>query len=128
MDHEDKNENGDEGNQEQKNQQEQPQEKHDLPKDQRYVHNHPKELVIDDPSHKVTTRSSIRYACNYSAFVLQIEPKTIDEAEKDWINSMQEELNQFERNNIWTLVSRLKDHPIIGTKGYIEINRMKMVI
>ena len=29
---------------------------------------------------------------------------------------MQEELNQFERNNIQTLVSRPKSYPIIGTK------------
>ena len=29
---------------------------------------------------------------------------------------MQEELNQFERNNIWTLVARPKNHPITGTK------------
>ena len=29
---------------------------------------------------------------------------------------MQEELNQFERNNVWTLVSRPKDYSIIGTK------------
>ena len=29
---------------------------------------------------------------------------------------MQEELNQFERNNVWTLVSRPKNYSIIGTK------------
>ena len=29
---------------------------------------------------------------------------------------MQEELNQFQKNNIWTLVNRPFDHPIIGTK------------
>ena len=29
---------------------------------------------------------------------------------------MQEEFNQFERNNIWTLVSRPKNYPVIGTK------------
>ena len=29
---------------------------------------------------------------------------------------MQEELNQFERNNIWILVARPKNHPIIRTK------------
>ena len=29
---------------------------------------------------------------------------------------MQEELNQFERNNVWTLVSRSKNYPVIGTK------------
>ena len=29
---------------------------------------------------------------------------------------MQEELNQFERNKVWNLVPRPKNHPIIGTK------------
>ena len=29
---------------------------------------------------------------------------------------MHEELNQFERNKVWTLVDRPKDHPIIRTK------------
>ena len=29
---------------------------------------------------------------------------------------MQEELNQFERNNVWTLVARPKNHPIIRIK------------
>ena len=29
---------------------------------------------------------------------------------------MQEELNQFERNNVWTLVRRPKKNQIIGTK------------
>ena len=30
--------------------------------------------------------------------------------------AMQEELNQFERNKIWTLVDRPNDYLIIGTK------------
>ena len=29
---------------------------------------------------------------------------------------MQEELNQFERSKVWTLVPRSNNHPIIGTK------------
>ena len=29
---------------------------------------------------------------------------------------MQEELNQFERNEVWFLIPRPKDHPVIGTK------------
>ena len=29
---------------------------------------------------------------------------------------MQEQLNQFERNKIWTLTIRPNDHPVIGTK------------
>jgi len=29
---------------------------------------------------------------------------------------MQDELNQFERNKVWTLTTRPNDHPAIGTK------------
>ena len=29
---------------------------------------------------------------------------------------MQEELSQFERNQVWSLTPRPKDHPVIGTK------------
>ena len=29
---------------------------------------------------------------------------------------MHEELNQFKRNNIWTLVPKLDNHTIIGTR------------
>ena len=29
---------------------------------------------------------------------------------------MQEELNQFERNNVWTFIARPKNHLIIRTK------------
>jgi hypothetical protein len=52
------------------------------------------------------------------AFLSQIEPKNINEAIEDesWILAMQEELNQFERNKVWTLAPRPKDHSVIGTK------------
>ena len=50
---------------------------------------------------------------------------------------MQEELNQFERNEVWHLVPRPKDHPIIGTKwvfrnkmdksGVLVINKARLV-
>ena len=89
-----------------------------LPKEWRYAHGHPKELIIGDPSKGVSTRSSLRNICDYLAFVSQIEPKTIEEAECDsnWINAMQDELNQFKRNNVWTLVDRPSNTSIIGTK------------
>jgi Reverse transcriptase (RNA-dependent DNA polymerase). len=32
------------------------------------------------------------------------------------MNSMHEELNNFARNKVWTLVERPKDHNVIGTK------------
>lgn len=34
----------------------------------------------------------------------------------DWVNSMQHELHQFERSNVWYLVPRPGDRPIIGTR------------
>ena len=52
------------------------------------------------------------------ALISLIEPKNINEAiiDEHWIIAMQEELNQFERNQVQELVDRPNDHPIIGTK------------
>lgn len=84
----------------------------------RYVHSHPKDQIIGDLSQGIRTKSSFRDAYNNLAFVSKIEPKCYDEAKNDidWINAMHDELNQFERNNVWILVDRPHDHPIIGTK------------
>ena len=75
---------------------------HGLPKELRYAHHHPKELIISDPSQDLRTRASIREVLNHFILVSYIEPKIIFEAEKDvnYIITMQKELNQFERNNI----------------------------
>jgi len=47
-----------------------------------------------------------------------MEPKNVYEAliDSDWISAMQEELHQFERNQVWHLVPKPKDRTIIGTK------------
>ena len=51
-------------------------------------------------------------------FFSLIEPKNINEAiiDEHWIIAMQKELNQFERNQVWELVDKPNDHPVIGTK------------
>ena len=76
-----------------------------MPKVWRYASSHPKDLIIGDPEQGVKTRSSINLFNNL-AFVSQIEPKSLKDAENDefWILAMQEELNQFERNKVWELV------------------------
>jgi Reverse transcriptase (RNA-dependent DNA polymerase) len=54
----------------------------------------------------------------HCAFVSQLEPKNFKDANNDsyWICAMQEELNQFKRNNVWELVPRPNNRVIIGTK------------
>ncbi|KAK9930160.1 hypothetical protein M0R45_027212 [Rubus argutus] len=51
-------------------------------------------------------------------FVSLVEPKNVKEAllDDDWINAMQDELNQFTRNDVWYLVSRPNKCNVIGTK------------
>ena len=64
------------------------------------------------------TRSKLDHECTTYAFISSIEPKNINEACKDefWMIAMNEELNQFNQNNVWELVPNPKDHQIIGTK------------
>jgi len=47
-----------------------------------------------------------------------IEPKNLKEViiDEHWIIAMQEELNQFERKNVWELVEKPGNYPVIGTK------------
>ncbi|WJX12366.1 hypothetical protein P8452_02876 [Trifolium repens] len=68
--------------------------------------NHPLDLVIGNPQQGITTRRT-----NHP-LDLVIEALT-DEA---WIEAMQEELNQFERSEVWDLVPRPEDMNVIGTK------------
>jgi hypothetical protein len=56
--------------------------------------------------------------CEHASFLSTIEPKKIEEAlrDADWIMAMQEELNNFTRNDVWELVERPNDYNVIGTK------------
>ena len=46
------------------------------------------------------------------------EPTKVEEAlqDPDWINAMHEELNNFTRNEVWTLKEQPKGARVIGTK------------
>jgi len=79
---------------------------------------HPLENVLGNILKGVSTRSQVSNFCGFTAFVSQIEPKTIKEAIVDefWTLAMQDELNQFKRNEVWDLVPCHKGKSIIGTK------------
>ena len=49
----------------------------DLPKDWKFVINHPQDQIIGNPSSRVRTRSFLRNICNNLTFISQIEPKNI---------------------------------------------------
>ncbi|KAK8913644.1 hypothetical protein KSP39_PZI023491 [Platanthera zijinensis] len=89
-----------------------------LPVDLVTTRDHPITQVIGEISAGVQTRSQVNQNLMHTCFLSQIEPQSIQDAEQDphWIIAMQEELHQFERNKVWELVPKPKDHPIVGTK------------
>ncbi|GJS59212.1 retrovirus-related pol polyprotein from transposon TNT 1-94 [Tanacetum coccineum] len=65
--------------------------------------------LIGEPSRPVLTRNQLRSdgdMCMYALSVSTVEPKNVKEAMTDpaWIESMQEELLQFKRLDVWVLV------------------------
>nr|AAK50132.1 putative gag-pol polyprotein [Oryza sativa Japonica Group] len=79
---------------------------------------HPIDQVLGDISKGVQTRSRVASICEHYSFVSCLEPKHVDETlcDPDWMNAMHEELNNFARNKVWTLIERPRDHNVIGTK------------
>jgi hypothetical protein len=79
--------------------------------------NHPIDQILGDISKGVTTRSRLANFCEHYSFVSSIEPFRVEEAllDPDWVLAMQEELNNFKRNEVSTLVPRPKQN-IVGTK------------
>ena len=81
--------------------------------------------MIDNIERGASFRKSLNNFCETMEFVSQVEPKNMNEALQDnsWILTMQEELNQFTRNEVWSLVSRTFEMNIIDTK-WVYKNKM----
>ena len=71
------------------------------------------------------TKGALKETCEYVAYISQLEPKNFKEVENEesQILAMQEELSQFERNKVRTLVPRPTNYPIIRTK-WVFCNKM----
>jgi hypothetical protein len=80
---------------------------------------HPQDQIIRSPSQGVITHSHKHASfIEHHSFVSCVEPTCIDEAlqDPDWVNAMHEELNNFTRNQVWTLEKPQQDARIIRTK------------
>ncbi|GJV80989.1 retrovirus-related pol polyprotein from transposon TNT 1-94 [Tanacetum coccineum] len=87
---------------------------------------HPIDNVIGDPSRLVSTRHQLQTEalfCYFDAFLSFVEPKSYKEAltESCWIKARQEELNEFERLEVWELVPRLDRVMIITLKWIYKV-------
>ena len=76
-------------------------------------------MILGDKDAPDRTRSSFKPSEEtLLGLVSLIEPTSINEAlqDNDWILAMQEELNQFTRNDVWDLVQKPKGVHVIGPK------------
>ena len=83
--------------------------------------NHLKSNIIGDFYEGMCLRRGTSYSVNhviYHCYLAQFEPKKVEEAlqDKNWVDSMYQELHQFVRNDVWELVPRPNDTHVIGTK------------
>ncbi|KAL8088105.1 hypothetical protein AgCh_038029 [Apium graveolens] len=113
--------------------------KENLPSARKWTKSYKPDLIIGNPDAGVRTRTTTSNECLYNSFLSQTEPKKVEEAlqDADWVQTMQEELNEFERNKVWTLVPRPKNRSIVGTKwvfrnktdsdGIITRNKARLV-
>ena len=100
---------------------------------------HPVDNILGSIRRGVTTRSRLATFCEHYSFVSSLEPLKVDEAldDPDWVMSMQEELNNFTRNEVWELVECPKQN-VIGTKwvfrnkqdehGVVTRNKARLVV
>src|SRR6266498_3782060 len=78
---------------------------------------HPIDNILGSIRRGVTTHSRLANFCEFYLFVSSLEPLRVEQAleDPDWVIAMQEELNNFTRNEVWSLVERSKQN-VIGTK------------
>nr|GEU86873.1 putative ribonuclease H-like domain-containing protein [Tanacetum cinerariifolium] len=114
------------------------------------IHNiHPTSQVISDINSHVHTRSQVKHKgssesafisyihdqrrnnhinfqlCMFCCFLSQEEPTTVAQAlaDPDWIEAMQEEMQQFRNQKVWVLVTLPNRKRAIGTKWILKNKR-----
>ncbi|GKD51459.1 retrovirus-related pol polyprotein from transposon TNT 1-94, partial [Tanacetum coccineum] len=97
----------------------------------KWTENHPIANVIRDPSSFVSTRKQLQTNamwCFFDAFLTSVEPKNFKQAmtELSWINAMQEEIYEFERLQVWELVSCLDKVLLIKLKWIYKVKTYEL--
>jgi hypothetical protein len=78
---------------------------------------YPIDNILGDIEKGVTTKSHVLNFCEHYSFVSSLEPFKVEDTlrDLDWVVAMQEELNNFKHNKVWSLIERPKQN-IMGTK------------
>jgi transposase InsO family protein len=78
---------------------------------------HPINNILGAIEKGVTTQSCVTTFCEHYSFISSFEPFEVEDALRDpgRVVSMQEKLNNFKRNKVWSLVERPKQN-IVGTQ------------
>ena len=96
---------------------------------------HAPNQFIGDKSDRTMTRSKLKGTCLLAKF----EPRNVKDALENeiWVEAMNEEIEQIEKNQTWTLVLGPKDKNVIGTKwvfrnkmnedGNVSRNKVRLV-
>nr|GFA88787.1 retrovirus-related Pol polyprotein from transposon TNT 1-94 [Tanacetum cinerariifolium] len=88
---------------------------------------YPLDNIIGQLSRPDSTRLQLHeqsFFCYYDAFLTSVEPKTYKDAltQSCGIEAMQEELNEFERLEVWELVPRPDKVMVITLKWIYKVN------
>nr|GEW60070.1 retrovirus-related Pol polyprotein from transposon TNT 1-94 [Tanacetum cinerariifolium] len=96
-----------------------------------WTKDHPLENIIGQLARPVSTRLQLHKQAlfyYYDAFLTYVEPKTYEDAltQSCWIEAMQEELNEFERLEVWELVPRPDKVMVITLKWIYKVKLDKL--
>nr|GFA08069.1 retrovirus-related Pol polyprotein from transposon TNT 1-94 [Tanacetum cinerariifolium] len=100
---------------------------HQIPQhNSKWTKDHPLNNIIGQLSRLVSTRFQLHEQalfCYYDAFLTLVEPKTYKDALTQfcWMKAMQEELNEFERLEVWELVPRPDKVMVITLKWIYKV-------
>ncbi|KAI3510579.1 hypothetical protein L1887_17687 [Cichorium endivia] len=117
---------------------------------EKWTRNHPQSLVIGNVRDNVLTRAQLHHRqldlnktselCMFNVFISKVERKNVRDAfdHPDWIEAMQLELEEFERNKVWRLIPKPANASIVGlkwvyrnkldTKGNVVRNKERLVV